>query len=250
MQLLFELYVETFAVALPVFAVAILIVGAVRAGLTAGQTATAGVFAATLLGVWYAAAAAASREGLLMPPPTLFDPPYVLGFLFGGALLIWALIRFNPLALRIARAAPLSLIAGFQIPRVMGVIFLIGWAAGEIPAAFAIPAGLGDIWAGIAGYRASRALAANDPSARRLLRQANIIGLADFAVAVGTGLITSEGFAHFLAKDSPNIINLHPLALFPAFFVPIFIGFHLIAIERLRETENPLPADGQRAPAE
>ena len=143
-------------------------------------------------------------------------------------------------------ATPLSAVAAFQIPRVMGGVFLIGWIAGGIPAEFAIPAGLGDIWAGIAGYQASRALATNAPNAHRLLARANVIGIADFVVAVGTGIMTSEGFLHILSKDAPNIVNDYPLALFPAYFVPIFLGFHLIAISRMRAEQR---AVGGGAPA-
>lgn len=114
---------------------------------------------------------------------------------------------------------------------------MIGWLASDIPALFAIPAGLGDIWAGIAGWQASRALASGAPHARRLLVRANVIGIADFAMAVLLGIVTSTGFAHLFAQDAPNIINDHPLAMFPAYFVPIFLGFHVIALARMR-TEN------------
>ena len=107
--------------------------------------------------------------------------------------------------------------------------------AGALPWQFAIPAGIGDIWAGIAGYQAYVALKTGAPDARAKLVRANIIGLADFVVAVGTGLITSEGFLHLLSHDAPNIINLHPLSMFPAFFVPIFLAFHLLSISRLRQ---------------
>lgn len=46
--------------------------------------------------------------------------------------------------------------------------------------------------------------------------------------------MTSEGMFLTLSKAAPNIINDYPLALFPAYFVSIFMGFHFIAISRLR----------------
>ncbi len=73
------------------------------------------------------------------------------------------------------------------------------------------------------------------PDARRKLIRANVIGIGDFVIAVATGIMTSEGFAHILAHDTPNIVNLHPLAMFPGFFVPLFLGFHLVLISRLRQ---------------
>lgn len=241
-----EFYVRAFVVALPLWAFAILMIGATRAQLTTVQLALAAILPGVLFGLWHAVVVPLSISGVLNVPPTLQDPPVVLGFLFAGALIIWGLAWFTPLGRRITMATPLSAIAAFQIPRVMGGVFLIGWIAGGIPAEFAIPAGLGDIWAGIAGYQASRALATNAPNARRLLVRANVIGIADFVVAVGTGIMTSEGFLHILSKDAPNIVNDHPLALFPAYFVPIFLGFHLIAISRMRAEQR---AVGGGAPA-
>jgi len=126
------------------------------------------------------------------------------------------------------------LLIGFQIPRLMGAVFLLGWAMGDIPWQFALPAGLGDIWAGVAAIQAVRAIDRGDADADRLLWRANIIGLSDFVVAVSIGVITTPGFLHLLAQDAPNIINTYPLALFPGYFVPIFIAFQLFSIGALR----------------
>ncbi len=227
-------YVRTFAVALPLIAIAIMMIGVGRANLTAQQTGVAITVAALLFGLWFAVVVPPSESNVLNVPPTLQDPPIVLGFLFGGAAIVWGLAWVVPLGRRITMATPLAAIAAFQIPRIMGGVFLIGWLGGSIPAEFALPAGLGDIWAGIAGWQASKALASGAPNARKLLMRANIIGILDFVFAVGLGIMTSEGFAHLLSQDAPNIVNDHPLALFPAFFVPIFLGFHFIAISKLR----------------
>ena len=227
-------YVRTFAVALPLMAIAIMMIGANRAHLTPQQTGVSVAVVAFLFGLWFAVVVPPSENDVLNVPPTLQDPPVVLAFLFGGAAIVWALAWLTPLGRRITMATPLSSIAAFQIPRIMGGVFLIGWLGGSIPWQFALPAGLGDIWAGIAGWQASKALASGAPNARKLLMRANIIGIVDFIFAVGLGIMTSEGFAHLMAHDSPNIVNDHPLALFPAYFVPIFLGFHLISISKMR----------------
>jgi hypothetical protein len=78
------------------------------------------------------------------------------------------------------------------------------------------------------------ALAAGAPDARKKLARANTIGLLDIVIAVSLGIMTSEGMFHALSKDAPNVINDYPLALFPVFFVPVFVGFHFIAISRMR----------------
>lgn len=226
--------VLAFAIALPVLVTAILVLGAVRAGLAGRQIARVAVWIAVISGLWFVASVSLASAGRFRVPESFVEPPIVLAFLFGGSALVWALARLTPIGRRVTDATPLSTVASLQIARIMGGVFLIGWLMGRVPPEFAIPAGLGDIWAGLAAYRASQALALGAPEARRRLARANTIGLLDVVLAVTLGVLTSEGLFHALSKDAPNIINDYPLALFPAFLVPIFVGFHLISMSLLR----------------
>jgi len=228
------IYVLAFLTFLPAVALGLLATGAVRAGVKASQTAWALGVVAALLGLWAAAMVPLAQAGILMPPPTILDPPIALMPLIGGALVLWGLGRFTVTGQAILNGLDQRHLIGFQIFRVMGALFILGLAMGKVPWQFALPAGIGDVWAGIAAIQALRALNRGAPNSRALVVRANVIGLADFVVAVCTGLITSEGFLHLLSKDAPNIINMYPLALFPAFFVPIFIAFHLFSLAALR----------------
>ncbi|HHL22876.1 MAG TPA: hypothetical protein ENJ52_15300 [Aliiroseovarius sp.] len=228
------LYVEAFGILLTAAAIGLMTLGATRAGLAQGRAAWALGGLAALLALWFVAMGPLARARLLLPPPTITDPPTALMPLIGGAALLWALGRFTATGRAILGGLDQRHLIGFQVFRVMGGLFLLGWALGEIPWQFALPAGLGDIWAGFAAMAALGALNRSAPDARARVLRANVIGLADFAVAVAIGLITSEGFLHLLARDAPNIINLYPLALFPAFFVPLFIAFHLFSLAALR----------------
>ena len=68
-------------------------------------------------------------------------------------------------------------------------------------------------------------------SAAAWVRRTNIAGLADFAVALGTGFLSAPGAIQFLALDRPNeLIGLYPLVLIPVFAVPVFIGVHILSI--------------------
>jgi len=227
-------YVQVFAALLPALALGILSAGAIRAGLSLKRAAWALGLVALILGLWHAAAVAMAKAGILMPPASFSEPPYALLPLLGGAFLLWALGRLTATGRAILGGLDQRLLIGFQIPRLMGAVFLLGWAMGDIPWQFALPAGLGDIWAGVAAIQAVRAIDRGDADADRLLWRANIIGLSDFVVAVSIGVITTPGFLHLLAQDAPNIINTYPLALFPGYFVPIFIAFQLFSIGALR----------------
>lgn len=232
---LMEFYVRAFATLLPVLAVAGIAVAAQRAEMPWKSTFKAMAVLGLVLGIWYALASWMGELDLLMPPETIAGTPYILFFLFGGTALLVLLGRVTPAGRAVTDAADQKVLIGFQIPRVMGFVFLVGWATGDISWQFALPAGVGDIWAGIAGWQAYKALERGQDNARALVWRANIIGLLDFLVAILTGVMTSEGFAHVLATDSPNIINQYPLVLFPAFFVPIFLAAHVFSIAKLRQ---------------
>jgi len=231
-----DFYVRAFTTLLPALALTAIALSARRADLS--WKATTGVMAGMglLFGLWHALAARMGKLDLLMPPETVTSTLYILFFLLGGAALLVGLGRGNRLGRKITGAADQKVLMLFQVPRVMGGVFLLGWALGEIPWQFALPAGLGDIWAGIAGWQAYRALEEGRDNAEVTVWRANLVGLADFIVAVLTGIMTSEGFAHVMAKSDPNIINHYPLVLFPALFVPIFLAAHVFSLLSLRRS--------------
>ncbi len=231
-------YVHVFFILLPGLALAIIALGAARAGLGGAALARAVLWPAGLLSLWGAGAMALSESGAFMVPATLAEPPVVLVSMLGGAVTLWLLATRTQTGQAILDRTDPGLLIAFQIPRVMGAIFVVGWAAGVIPWQFALLAGLGDIWAGIEGWRAC---AEGGPDARARVLRANIVGLGDFVVAVLVGITTSEGFAHLMAHETPNIINLHPLAMFPGYFVAIFLAFHFVSLSRLRSFST-LPA--------
>ena len=229
------LFVDASLVFLSAVALGLLAVGAVRAGVGAGRTALAlGVFAG-LLALWSAAMVPLAKAGHLMPPTTVAEAPFALVPLLGGAALLWGLGVYTGTGRAILSGLDQRHLIGFQVFRVMGALFLLGWAMGDIPWEFALPAGVGDVLAGIAAMQALSALNRNAPDARLKVIRANIIGMLDFVVAVGTGILTTEGFLHLFSHDAPNIINLYPLALFPAFIVPLFLAFHLYSIRALQK---------------
>ncbi|MCU9847729.1 hypothetical protein OEZ60_06885 [Defluviimonas sp. WL0024] len=241
-DLILDTYVRSFAVLLPAAVTAFVSLHAHEAGLPHGRVVGAALAVAVALGLWSAGAAQLAANGLLDPPATALEPPYILMILTGGALFLWALARATATGRRITDTMGQEVLIGFQSFRVMGGIFLLGWAAGVIPWQFALPAGLGDIWAGVAGYRAMRAVTRVEADARAKVIRANVIGLADFAVAVLMGVTTSDGMFQLFSHNAPNIINAWPLGLFPAFFVPIFIAFHLLSLGKLRETDKAIAA--------
>jgi hypothetical protein len=63
----------------------------------------------------------------------------------------------------------------------------------------------------------------------------NILGLADFVVAVGTGFVTGPSPLQIAALDNPNtLIAAYPLVLIPVFLVPLWTVLHFASLAKLR----------------
>jgi hypothetical protein len=132
-------------------------------------------------------------------------------------------------------AMPTSWLIGLQVYRVLGGIFLVGWARGVIPSLFALPAGIGDVTTGLLALPVAYALAARNSSATRAGIAWNIFGLLDFTIAVGIGLVTSPGPFQLMNPSIPNTgLGLYPNVLIPAFAVPSSILLHVLSLRQLR----------------
>ena len=118
--------------------------GAVRSGLGLGRAVLLAGAAAVVLGGWITASAVIAGHGWYRTLP--WFPLAVTGYL--GLLL--ALRRIPVVARALAAPGMLSRLELPHTPRVAGVAFLLYLALGHLPALFAVPAGVGDIAAGIA----------------------------------------------------------------------------------------------------
>ncbi|MFT7595215.1 MAG: hypothetical protein ACI8R4_002543 [Paracoccaceae bacterium] len=233
---IFTAYINTMTILVLGTALALVAVnaaGAVGHGLTVRQVPRLLGGMALLLGLWAALATYVAQLGVMGQAPFAFAPPWVGWFFVGGAVLLFALGRLASPARVVIDRMGQNYFMGIQSFRMLGGVFLLGWAVGDIPWIFALPAGFGDIWAGIAGYRAMQAVNRGDPKARRLVVQANVIGTVDFTVALITGLITSETVYQLMAHDAPNIVGAYPLVMIPALLVPVFLAAHFFSIQRL-----------------
>jgi hypothetical protein len=116
----------------------------------------------------------------------------------------------------------LRLVLAAQLWRVIGVAFLFALAFGQLPAGFAVPAGVGDIATGIAALAVVLALG-NDSLTRGRLYAFTALGVVDFLVADATGL-----------SLEPPTLGVWPLAIFPTAMVPFFAVLHLVAVLQSR----------------
>lgn len=211
--------------------------GAVRAGLGRRSAALVAGGAALMLGGWFTASAVIADHGgyhtrLGHQVPWL--PIAVAGFL--GTLLVLSRL---PVVKR-SLMAP-GMVSRLMLPhsfRVAGVTFLLVMAFGRLPAIFALPAGLGDITAGIAAPLVARKLAQG--TGHREALWFNAFGITDLVVALTLGALTGYQLLNVTPSGAP--IGELPLALIPTVAVPLLFALHIVSVLTLVRARRSLPA--------
>jgi hypothetical protein len=193
------------------------------------------VSAAILLG-WLAAAVTLAAMGVYHIGAS--DVPTIqYGILLPiliGALLIWR----SETTKRIIAAVPQQWLVSVQLYRALGVIFLILYAAGNLPGQFAWPAGVGDIVIGLSAPFVGLAYARAPHKAAGLVVAWNVLGILDLVVAVGTAFMTAPSrFVTLDFQPTSDLMTILPMVLIPVYLVPLSIVLHLASLTKLgRET--------------
>jgi hypothetical protein len=120
-----------------------------------------------------------------------------------------------------------------HVTRFVGIYFLILFERGELPRAFAVPGGIGDII--VATMALPVALAPlEEATRRRAIVIWNVVGFVDILVVVLT--------ATRINLSTPGALRAltHlPLSLLPTFLVPLIIATHIIIFTRASRAEQP-----------
>ncbi|NBD26486.1 hypothetical protein [Paenibacillus glycinis] len=197
--------------------------GAIGAGLSRRRITVFISIKALALGGWFIISAIfAANGGYRVQPGELgfpWLPTAVVVFL--GSLFA---LTFVPTARKILNEP--SMTGTFMQPhgfRVVGVVFLIAMGMGYLPAAFAIPAGVGDIAVSIATPFVVRKLARG--TGRRAALWFNALGIADLMLALVLGALVAYGF--FPGSTFARAISELPLVLIPTAAVPILFVLHI-----------------------
>jgi hypothetical protein len=158
----------------------------------------------------------------------------VVGFL--GSLLA---LRRIPAVAR-ALAAP-GMVSRLELPHLFrafeGTAFVLMMALGHLPALFALPAGLGDIAAGIAAPLVALRLARG--TGRRTALWFNAFGMTDLISALTLGALTGYALVNVTPSGAP--ISELPLALIPTAAVPLLFALHIMSVPALLRARRTAP---------
>ncbi len=183
--------------------------------------------------LWFAVAWSAAVNGIFRPgttPLPVLPSAILLPVIIGAPLLL-----FSKRIGKVLDAMPASWLVALQLYRVFGSWALAAWLGGALPGVFALPAGIGDVLTGLFALPAAIAVATGTAEGRRAATLWNILGLADFAVAISMGMITSPGPLQLIVPDVQSIgAGDYPGVLTPAFVVPSSILLHVLSLRQLR----------------
>jgi hypothetical protein len=198
--------------------------------LTPGQRRTTWLAVMIPYTLWFAVAWSAAINGVLRPGALPLLPMAIFLPVIIGAPLLLLSKRVG----QVLDAMPASWLVALQLYRVFGSWALAAWLHGALPGVFAVPSGIGDTLTGLFAVPAAIAVATGTAQGRRAAIAWNILGLADFAVAITLGLITSPGRFQLIVPDVSSIgAGGYPGVLTPAFVVPSSILLHALSLRQL-----------------
>jgi hypothetical protein len=160
--------------------------------------------------------------------------PTIQFALLAPILVGWWFLQSRP-GRQLLSIVPPEWIMGIQVFRVEGAVFLMLLAAHRLPGEFAWPAGVGDVLIGLFAPLVALRYARRRGASIGLAVAWNVLGLVDLIEAVGLGFLTSPSPMQLLAFDTPNeLITMFPLALVPAYLVPLSVILHMASLIQIR----------------
>ncbi|MBV9873374.1 MAG: hypothetical protein JO025_01485 [Verrucomicrobia bacterium] len=126
------------------------------------------------------------------------------------------------------RSVPLPALIALNVTRLLGVLFVLLYAAKRLPAPFAPVAGWGDIAAGAVALPLALWVARR-PDTRSPVLFWNSFGLADLVTAVTLGALSAPGSSRvFFDEPGSALMSSVPYILIPCFLVPSLSFVHLV----------------------
>jgi len=185
---------------------------------------SAAVFASWLVGIVLLAANDVFRADAPRIPVALLST-LAVGYLF----LLSRTFR------EIVAGIPQHWLIAVQTFRILGGVFLVRYFQGQLPAIFAVPAGVGDVLTGLFAPLVAYWWFVGKPYARRAAIAWNLFGMADLVNAVAIGALTSGGGGGIV----------FPIVLIPIYAVPrAFLMHSYSLIGLLRGTaRHPAPSE-------
>lgn len=203
-----------------------------------GEDVPARVRIATGLALWFVIVTIMGGTEVLHYQHGLGVPGLGLAILLPIAVLSVSVLR-SPSLLQALRSIPLSMLVGVNVIRTFGVMFVILYGMGRLPAPFAPVAGWGDILVGLTAVPVAWLAYKKGAGAHSTVLIWNTVGLLDLIAAVALGVTSSPGPLRLIfAEPGAGIMTTLPWLLIPGFLVPLLASTHLAVFYRLAGSES------------
>jgi hypothetical protein len=182
-----------------------------------------------VLAAWAIATTVLASRGFFQPAAEARVPP--VGITLIVVLLALALFLSVSSSLRRLLRNQANLIR-LHLWRLEGLVFLVLMFQGRLPALWALPAGLGDVLVGATALWVARGL--EHPGGKPRAIVWTLFGMADLVVAVALGVMANPGPTQlFHTIPNAELLTQYPLALVPAFLVPLAFTLHVASLLQL-----------------
>jgi hypothetical protein len=118
---------------------------------------------------------------------------------------------------------------GLQVFRVIGGVFLIEMALGNIPGIFAYPAGIGDILVALVALTVLLRFRSKERITGGAILLVIFVGGLDFLSAFFFGFFSSSTPLQLFFPDIPNTVLAFPTGMIPLYLVPYAIFCHTLS---------------------
>jgi hypothetical protein len=196
---------------------------------TSAHDAQVAVVSGSVLALWAIVATVLAYRGFFQPRDGESVPAVGVTFVLVLAILFVSVA--TSVSLRRLLTGQANLIR-LHLWRLAGIVFLVLMARGQVPALWALPAGIGDILVAVTAPWVARDV--DTPRGRRRAINWTLLGMADLIVAVGLGVMTSPGAGQvFKTVPTAELMGHFPMALVPAFLVPLALVLHVASLWQL-----------------
>ena len=196
---------------------------------TSTRDARVAIVSAGVLSLWAVVATVLAYRGAFQPKDAETVPPVGINLIVVLSVLLVSLATSTSLRRLLTRQAALIRL---HLWRLVGIVFLGLMVRGQVPALWALPAGIGDILVAVTAPWVARDV--DTPRGRRRAIVWNVFGIADLIVAVGLGIMTSPGPTQvFETAPTSEFMTHFPMALVPAFLVPLAFVLHVSSLWQL-----------------
>ena len=162
------------------------------------------------------------------------QPPRIQLVLAGLTAVLLVLFWTWPPLRRWRRAVDVRVLVAIHLTRLpAGAWFLVLYGRGELPYAFAVPGGWGDIAVAIGALLIVAFARPSTPMGWRAVLAWNVFGLIDILMVVATAVRQAAA-----SPGSMDALLRLPLSVLPTFLVPIIIATHVVLFARLLASDR------------